>query len=62
MTNSRKDKISELISQIDKAGEELLALADDLNKAKCKKAENEVRNAVGSLEYAGVILYHALNK
>jgi hypothetical protein len=62
MTNSRKGKISELINQIDKAGEELLALADDISKIKSKGAENEVRNAVGSLEYAGVILYRLLNK
>lgn len=58
---TKKEKMDEAISRLDALSEELLAVADDLSKLS-KKAENEVRSAIGALEYAGVILYERLNK
>lgn len=59
---NRKERIMEAIEKVDKFNEELLALADDLNKDRCKRAENEVRAAIGSLEYACVLLHQIVNK
>lgn len=56
----RDERIRDFIDKLDKMGDELLAIADDLDKARLSAAENEVRNAVASLETAGVNLYKKL--
>lgn len=59
---NKKDRIKDAINKLGQFDEKLLAFADDLNKMRCKRAENEVRNALGSLEYACVLLHEQLNK
>lgn len=56
----RDERIRDIIDRIDKIGDELLAIADDLDKARLSGAENVVRDAVASLETAGVNLYKKL--